>query len=742
MKSKAAWLAVAIVCVSLGALSTARLQAQQSSFPTVQLPPGFRIEKVVDGLTYPTSLAWDNEGKMYVVEAGGQFLEEPPPARILRIEGNRVVEVVNLADKGIADSAVGITWHNGAFLITHREPSDRTGAVSRVTLTGTVTRLITGIIDSQSEHQVNAIRVGPDGRVYFASGPAANSAVVGIDNAPFVTRSPMVRTTPCVDYVLTGVNFATPDFRTPEPDDIAMTGGFVPFGTMTTSGQRIRGMNKCGGAILSFDLNNPEGSLRPYAHGFRNVIDMVWDSRGEMFAAVNGYDVRGSRPVNDQFDATYKVRENMWYGWPDFSAALEPVTDPKFDSPESLKAPVFIGSMAQTDKNLRFLIDHAASSLRVADRSLIAGLHEIGSSPSAMDIAPASMGTMAGQIFVAEWGDLAPGTNPLLNKTTGSQVVRIDPVSRRAVPFARNVRSGPASGQGAAGMGLERPFDVKFGPDGAMYIVDYGIARVNPARAASGQVPYEFPPRTGAIWKITGTPTNAPAITAVMAVNADFASPAVAPGSLIRIFGSNLAAGNADLSGFTGSTLPTTLNNVRVTIAGRPAPVLMVSPTGIVAQVPFETPRASQPVVVISGTAMSQSLDVLVTEVAPAVLFDEIGGFILKNSDFSRVRADNPARAGDILLLYSTGLGLNSSRLQTGALVARDARIDTQPVTVTIGGQPAEVIYSIASPGFAGLFQTAVRVPSGLPGATAPVVLRAGTAASNTVNLAIAGMSQ
>ncbi|MDQ3625445.1 MAG: spondin domain-containing protein [Verrucomicrobiota bacterium] len=95
-----------------------------------------------------------------------------------------------------------------------------------------------------------------------------------------------------------------------------------------------------------------------------------------------------------------------------------------------------------------------------------------------------------------------------------------------------------------------------------------------------------------------------------------------------------------------------------------------------------------------------------------------------------------------MLLLYSTGLGLNSPGLQTGALVARDARIDTQPVTVTIGGQSAEVIYSIASPGFAGLSQTAVRVPSGLPGATAPVVLRAGMAASNAVNLAIAGVSQ
>jgi len=55
------------------------------------------------------------------------------------------------------------------------------------------------------------------------------------------------------------------------------------------------------------------------------------------------------------------------------------------------------------------------------------------------------------------------------------------------------------------GLGLERPFDVRFGPDGAMYIVDYGVARINMARAAENQVPYEFPPHTGAIWRVTRT---------------------------------------------------------------------------------------------------------------------------------------------------------------------------------------------------------------------------------------------
>ena len=59
---------------------------------------------------------------------------------------------------------------------------------------------------------------------------------------------------------------------------------------------------------------------------------------------------------------------------------------------------------------------------------------------------------------------------------------------------------------------------------------------------------------------------------------------------------------------------------------------------------------------------------------------------------------------------------------------------NTGPVTVTIGGQNAAVVYSIASPGFAGLYQIAVTVPSGVTG-SADVVVKAGTATSNTVKM-------
>ncbi len=465
----------------------------------LEVPDGFVIEKVVDGLTYPTSVTWDDDGNMFVAEAGGGLNpEQLAPSRILQVKDGQTTEVCDLTTKDIHASLVGLTWYNGAFYITHRA-ADLTGAVSKVEKSGKVTKLFDGILDSQAEHQINDIRVGPDGMMYVAVGPAGNSGVMDLSVVPWLMASPGTHTTPCQDIVLLGKNFKTPDFRTEEPTDSVMTGAFVTFGTETSPGQVIKGVNKCGGSILKFDPENPD-NIKTHAWGFRNIIGLAWNDEGQLYAAENGYDVRGSRPVNDDMDATLKITEGVWYGVPDYSASREPVTESKFDSPDSLQAGVFVNG-EPIGKDLGFLIDHEASGLTPPDPSLVLGRHEINSSPCLLDVAPASWGDMAGQVFVAEWGDLAPPTNPLrgTTPTQGYRVAKVDPDTGEVTSFVANTGGGPSSTSGTPGEGIERPFDVKFGPDGDMYIVDYGVVEIDMGKIP----PYAYGAGTGTIWKVT-----------------------------------------------------------------------------------------------------------------------------------------------------------------------------------------------------------------------------------------------
>ncbi len=475
-----------------------------ANFPMIRLPKGYEIEKVAEGLTYPTSVAWDDQGSMYVAEAGGTFLdEEDASARILRVDENGMTtEVVNLDEK-IYPAISGMTWHNGAFYITHRE-MDLSGAVSKVTPDGEITQLIGGIIDSKSDHQPNDIRMGKDGKMYVCVGIGGNSGFMDQNMIAFVLKAPDGHATPAKDIVLTGVNIQLPDFRTDDTEYV-LTGAFVPFGTQTKPGQVIEGRNKAGGTILVFDPENAEASVKPLAWGFRNVIGIAWNSEGELFASVNGYDNAPGRPISDIYDGTYRVKEGEWYGWPDFTANFDPVTDAKYRPASSAVAPVFIDG-ERYSREIRFLIDHEASGLEPPDKSLILGLHEVNSSPSKPDVAPDSWGDYKDHLFVPEFGDMEWITNPRRDKPAGSRISVLKTRGKGEQdlePFIQNEKVGPASQQGTQGEGIERPYDVKFGPDGAMYIADFGSLRVNLNRISKGNFPVQFDLGTGTVWKVT-----------------------------------------------------------------------------------------------------------------------------------------------------------------------------------------------------------------------------------------------
>jgi uncharacterized protein (TIGR03437 family) len=90
-------------------------------------------------------------------------------------------------------------------------------------------------------------------------------------------------------------------------------------------------------------------------------------------------------------------------------------------------------------------------------------------------------------------------------------------------------------------------------------------------------------------------------------------------------------------------------------------------------------------------------------------------------------------------VFYTTGMGQTTPTLVTGQVVPLGPPYyDTAPVTVTVGGLNATVIYSIAAPPYvAGLYQMAITVPAGVGPGNQPVVATSGGIQSNTVTIVV-----
>src|SRR5438105_13370390 len=53
----------------------------------VAVPPGYCIEPVVTGLTYPSAVITDEQDRVYLLESGYSYGEDFAPPRLLRVDG-------------------------------------------------------------------------------------------------------------------------------------------------------------------------------------------------------------------------------------------------------------------------------------------------------------------------------------------------------------------------------------------------------------------------------------------------------------------------------------------------------------------------------------------------------------------------------------------------------------------------------------------------------------------------------
>lgn len=205
----------------------------------------------------------------------------------------------------------------------------------------------------------------------------------------------------------------------------------------------------------------------------------------------------------------------------------------------------------------------------------------------------------------------------------------------------------------------------------------------------------------------------------------------VAPGSLVSIFGTNLASNLAQADSIP---LSTSLGNVTVMFNNTLAPLLFVNhdPVNgdqINAQLPFAIGAGNAQVVVTRGSTVSAPVNLNVIPAAPGIFAVNYGvgqAIAYGNSDGQLAAAPgavsglttHPAKIGDptTLAILATGLGAVNPPVTTGSAIT-DGQIHYTVVnpTVMVGGVEAQLVFSGMQPQFPGVYQINIIIAPGTP---------------------------
>ena len=416
-----------------------------------------------------------------------------------------------------------------------RGVGNNTSRIVKVNISnGMVTPVIVGL--PTGDHPTEQILV-KDGWLYWSQGSATNAGVTGHDNGGGGNQHDIA----CQQITLSDTVFDSGDHKTSGYSNhgVQRPGAVVPaFEDATRKGM-------CTGAILRAQITNPMNTIEPFAWGFRNPYGIRFSSadhplKGQMLISENGEDERGARPTNNAPDRLAIARQNAdgtpeYHGWPDrfgFLDSTQSVFNPIGGNGDDLCSPTGctpsdIARVKAENIPVRHVFafppqppvaplalqpaDVAAVGLDFAPRSFVHGVVK----PNAALVA--REGDFG---FSPENGKPGEGHDiELVNFTNAGNPNELQ-LSRFAFNCPQGSHGNNPDGsptckvevdQAFTGRlhGINRPTTLRFGPDGAAYLVDYGAVRdpggsdpdskfVSPADAPLVQIP-----GTGVIWKIS-----------------------------------------------------------------------------------------------------------------------------------------------------------------------------------------------------------------------------------------------
>jgi hypothetical protein len=531
----------------------------------IVVPDGYRVSVFASGLNFPTGIAFLRKGQsrefeVYVLESGhglpsrcneqdsfGSGMFDPanpftPDILVFNQAGMKIrgplAKPSSVGGLQPAGPAVDIAFENGlqggslfatdSNQATHAAGQNNSSRIVTVNpITGQVQPFISGLPTGDHPTEQLAFK---DGWIYWSQGSTTNSGVVGRDNGGGANQQDI----PCQDIVLSQNVFDSGGGK--------LTSGYSPFGVARPgatvpafAGALHRGV--CDGSILRARLNSgsPSATIEPFSWGYRNGYAIRFAPEehalsGGLLVGEDGADERGARPSNNAPDAFHLARKNKdgspdYHGWPDRYGFLltsqrvfNPVGGPGDDlcvpdptNPPSMCTPASLAKILSEDVPIRDVLafppQQITSPLAIeAADSSITGIDFV---PDSFARGPVQRGaalyTLEGDFgFSASNG--TPEVGHEVKLINFSKEDEEEPLELKIRRFAFNKTGDQAFVSGARG--FNRPTNVKFGPDGCAWVVDYGAVRdfgqsgadskfIAPADAPLVQIPH-----TGVIWRI------------------------------------------------------------------------------------------------------------------------------------------------------------------------------------------------------------------------------------------------
>ncbi len=231
---------------------------------------------------------------------------------------------------------------------------------------------------------------------------------------------------------------------------------------------------------------------------------------------------------------------------------------------------------------------------------------------------------------------------------------------------------------------------------------------------------------------------GAPCYSAVTVVNAASGVPgALAPNTLASIYGTQLAFVERAITAadILGGVLPVLLpgSGVQVIVGGMYAQMYYVSPGQVNFLVPATLRSGEMNLRLVREGTGGPSVRIRLLDAAPGLFQMPDAKVIASHADFSVVTEESPARPGEWVILWATGLGAVTPPAAYGAIPTQAAALQQiDKFDVLLDGEPVppeRIGYAGLAPGWGGLYQVNVRLPEDT-GPNPEVRLTAGDQAS------------